>query len=161
MTTPTLPPSVIPAKIERVGIGTVVAGKGGRTTACSRRTVIVGLMLLLLIPNVLQARDTREEQRIEHLLRTVESLKGAVFIRNGTEYDAREAGRHLRQKLKLAGDRVKTAEDFIETCASRSSISGRAYTIRLADGTITETAPFFRARLRDYDEAHQPGAPLV
>jgi hypothetical protein len=89
------------------------------------------------------------------LLQTVESLKGAAFIRNGTEYDARDAGKHLRMKLKLAGDRVKTAEDFIEVCASRSSFSGEAYKIRLPDGTITETAPFFRAKLREFDDAHQ------
>ena len=111
------------------------------------------LLLLLLIPVVLRARDTNEEKRIEHLLQTVESLKGAVFIRNGTEYDARNADSHLRLKLKLAGNRVKTAEDFIEICASRSSFSGDAYKIRLPDGTTTATAPFLRAKLREFDDA--------
>jgi hypothetical protein len=72
---------------------------------------------------------------------------------SGTEYDATEAGKHLRLKLKLAGDRVKTAEDFIKICASRSSLSGDAYKIRLPDGTTVETAPFFRARLREFDDA--------
>jgi len=113
------------------------------------------LLLFLLVPGVLRAREARQEKRIEHLLQTVESLKGAVFIRNGTEYDARDAGKHLRLKLKLAGARVKTAEDFIEVCASRSSFSGDAYQIRLPDGTITETAPFFRAKLREFDDANK------
>ena len=54
-----------------------------------------------------------------------------------------------------AGKRVKAAEDFIEVCATRSSFSGTAYQIRLPDGTITEAAPFFRAKLRDYDDAHK------
>jgi len=117
--------------------------------------VTVLLLLLLLIPGVLGAKDAREEKRIEHLLQTVESLKGAAFIRNGTEYDAKDAGKHLRLKLKLASARVKTAEDFIEVCASRSSFSGDAYKIRLPDGTTTETAPFFRAKLREFDEAHK------
>src|ERR1039457_5477093 len=117
------------------------------------RTPLLLLLLLLLIPSVLWARDAREEKRIEHLLQTVESLKGAAFIRNGTEYDAKEAGKHLRLKLKLAGDRVKTAEDFIESYVSRSSFSGDAYKIRLSDGMITETAPFFRAKLREFDDA--------
>src|ERR1035438_1624607 len=117
--------------------------------------ITVLLLLLLLIPGVLGAKDVREEMRIEHLLQTVESLKGAAFIRNGTEYNAKDAGKHLRLKLKLAGARVKTAEDFIEVCASRSSFSGDAYKIRLPDGTTTETAPFFRAKLREFDEAHK------
>jgi len=119
------------------------------------RTPLVRLLLLLLIPSVLWARDAREEKRIEHLLQTVESLKGAAFIRNGTEYEAKDAGKHLRMKLKMAGDRVKTAEDFIKVCASRSSFSGAAYKIRLPDGTITETSPFFKAKLQEYDDAHK------
>ena len=118
-------------------------------------TRLVILLLLLLVPGVLRARDARQEKRIEHLLQTVESLKGAAFIRNGTEYDARDAGKHLRMKLKMAGDRVKTAEDFIEICASRSTFSGAAYQIRLPDGTIIGTAPFFRAKLREFDDAHK------
>jgi hypothetical protein len=84
---------------------------------------------LLPIPGVIGAKDAREEKRIEHLLQTVESLNGSAFIRNGTEYDATDAGKHLRLKLKLAGERVKTAEDFIKICASRSSLSGGAYKI--------------------------------
>ena len=88
------------------------------------RTPLITFLLLLIISSVLWARDPREEKRIEHLLQTVESLKGAAFIRNGTEYNAKDAGKHLRMKLAKAGDRVKTAEDFIEGCASRSSFSG-------------------------------------
>ncbi len=117
--------------------------------------VTVLLLLLLLIPGVLGAKDAREEKRIEYLLQTVEAFKGAAFIRNGSEYDAKDAGKHLRMKLKMAADRVKTAEDFIEVCASRSSFSGDAYKIRLPDGTTTETAPFFRTKLREFDEAHK------
>jgi len=118
------------------------------------------LFLLLLIPSALWARDAGEKKRIEHLLQTVELLKGGGFIRNGTEYNAKDAGKHLRAKLQLAGERVKTAEDFIELCASRSSISGDAYKIRLADGTLTEAAAFFRARLRAFDVAHKPPVQL-
>lgn len=123
------------------------------------RAPLAILSLSLLIPSGLWARDAREEKRIEHLLQAVESLKGAAFIRNGTEYKAKDAGQHLRTKLKLAGARVKTAEDFIEVCASRSSFSGAAYKIRLSDGTITETSPFFRARLREFDEATKEVSP--
>ena len=113
------------------------------------------LFLLLLSPCTLWARDAGEQKRIEHLLQSVESLKGGGFIRNGIEYNAKDAGKHLRAKLQLAAERVKTAEDFIELCASRSSISGNAYKIQLADGNITEAVTFFRARLREFDIAHK------
>src|SRR5438045_542832 len=109
---------------------------------------VLQVLLLLAIPGLLWARESREERRIEYLIQTVESLKGAAFIRNGSEYNSADASKHLRLKLKAAGDRVKTAEDFIEGCASRSSLTGEAYKIRFSNGTITETAPFFRARLK-------------
>jgi len=109
----------------------------------------------LLIPSIVWARDAREEKRIEYLLQTVKSLQGAAFIREGIEYDAKTAGKHLRKKLNKGGERVKTAEDFIEGCASRSFDTGHAYKIRLPDGTITETGPFLRAKLRDFDSTHR------
>jgi hypothetical protein len=119
------------------------------------RVSLIKVLLLILIPSVLWARDSREQARIEYLLQAVQSLNGAAFIRNGKEYYARDAGKHLLMKLNKAGERVKTAEDFIEGCASRSYLSGEAYKIRLSDGTITETAPFLRTRLREYDSVHR------
>ncbi|MBE0557375.1 MAG: DUF5329 family protein, partial [Proteobacteria bacterium] len=56
----------------------------------------------------------------------------------------------LRLKYKAAGDRVRTADDFIRLCGSRSSLSGEKYRIRFADGTITESELFFRHRLKSF-----------
>ncbi len=113
-----------------------------------RRTFVI---LLLLIPALLFARDAREQQRIDYLFASLASLKGAVFIRNGTEYDAAKARDHLQQKLNYAGDRVKTAEQFVQYCATSSSMSRKPYQIRMADGTVTDTAPFFTAKLKEFD----------
>lgn len=75
-----------------------------------------------------------EAQKIEALIQAVADLKGAVFIRNGAEHAPKEAAEHLRLKWKNAGRRVKTAPEFIQHCGSGSSLSGRPYEIRLADG---------------------------
>lgn len=111
-------------------------------------------LLLCLIPIAAQAREAKQDARIEHLISTVESYKGAVFIRNGTEYDTKAAASHLRMKLGKAGDKVKTAEDFISGIASKSSISGKAYKIRKPGGTLVDTKLYFHARLKEYDKAH-------
>jgi len=111
-------------------------------------------LLLCLIPITAHARDARQDARINHLIDSVESLKGAVFIRNGTEYDTKAAGSHLRTKLGKAGDKVKTAEDFIDGIASKSSVSGKAYQIRKPDGTVLDTRPYFYKMLKEYDKAH-------
>lgn len=89
-----------------------------------------------------------EAQKIEALIASVEQLRGAVFIRNGTEHDAGKAAGHLRRKLDYAGKRVKTAEQFIKHLATGSSMTGKPYRIRFADGQSIESAAYFRAQLR-------------
>ena len=107
------------------------------------------LVILLLLPAVhVCAGNLSEAARIQYLLASVEALEGAKFIRNGSEHDARAAADHLRLKLKAAGSKVKTAEDFIKFCASRSSMTGEPYLIRLADGTTVRSEVFFRNKLR-------------
>ena len=95
-------------------------------------------------------RPAVEEARIAALLGAVER-SGAQFIRNGTEYSAQEALHHMEQKLWWAGSRVKTAEEFIEGIASRSSISGKPYLIRLPDGRQEEAAEWLRGKLAEID----------
>ena len=95
-----------------------------------------------------------ETRRIEALITAVGRLEGATFLRNGSEHTAAEAADHLRLKWKNAGKRVRTAEDFIRYCATQSSMSGRKYRIRLADGRELDSADWFTAELRRYDAAH-------
>jgi len=109
------------------------------------------LLLLLLWPMLLFARDAREQQRIDYLMQSLSELKGAVFIRNGKEYDAKSARDHLQTKLNFAGERVKTAEHFIKYCATESSMNHQPYKVRFADGTVTETALYFAQKLKEFD----------
>ena len=99
--------------------------------------------------------DEKEKQKIERLISDVESLKDAVFIRNGTEVDAKKAAEHMRTKWKAAGSKIKTARDFIRLAASKSSISGKPYLIRFKDGHELESEKFLTERL---DKLEKPGA---
>lgn len=111
------------------------------------------LLVVLVAPaSAQQALDQSavEQQKINWLIDSVATLHDARFIRNGQAYDATRAADHLRLKLRFAGDRVKTAEDFIDYCATRSSISGRRYSIRFADGRTIDAATFLRERLAAY-----------
>jgi len=98
-----------------------------------------------------------EDARIEYLLTVVASLQDAQFIRNGKAYDSKAAVDHLRTKLRAAGSRVRTAEDFIRDCASESSISGKPYEIRFADGTVLLAADFLRQKLLEFDASRRSG----
>jgi hypothetical protein len=114
------------------------------------------LVFLLLMIGVGYGQESREGAKIQYLISSVETLNGAQFIRNGKVYDAKMAGDHLRLKLKAAGNRVKTAEEFIRRCASKSSISGQPYQIRFSDGVTMEAEVFFRNKLKALSEKTMP-----
>jgi len=78
---------------------------------------------------------------------------GVVFIRNGTEHTAAQAADHLRTKRKAAGKKIKTARDFIEQLATRSSLSGKPYLIRTGDGRETPAGSWLAERLRTLESA--------
>lgn len=99
-------------------------------------------------------RSTLEQARIDYLIASVASLHDAVFIRNGSEYDATKAAAHLRDKLDYAGAKVATASQFIDKCATASWFSNRKYTIRFHDGHMVESAVYLRGKLKEYDDAY-------
>ncbi len=88
--------------------------------------------------------------RIEGLL-AVLTVADVVFIRNGREHSGREAAEHLRSKWQRAGDRVGTAEEFIEVIGSRSSQTGEAYRVRASDGSERAAGPWLRELLAGVD----------
>lgn len=95
------------------------------------------------------AKSTTAAQEIEALIAAVENQAGAIFIRNGGEHSAAEAANHLRRKLRSAGSRIQTAEQFIEHLASKSSTTGNPYSLRLAGGKTVDAGEWFRAKLAE------------
>ena len=115
-----------------------------------KRLLIAGFVILALFSGALIAQDNIEKKKIEFLISSVENLKGAIFIRNGSEYDGKAAAEHLRMKLKNAGGYVQTADDFIRLCASKSYITGKPYMIRLSNGKTIKSEEYFREKLKEY-----------
>ena len=80
-----------------------------------------------------------ETEKIQRLIKYVRSLQGATFIRNGSEHTPAEAADHMELKLKKAGSKVRTAVQFITYCASKSSVSGKDYMVRLQSGKMVKS----------------------
>lgn len=83
----------------------------------------------------LQTTTMSEEQKITHLIQYIEK-SNVIFIRNGSEYNAADAAKHLRMKREKAGKKIKTAKEFIDYLASKSSVSGEPYKIKFPNGVI-------------------------
>lgn len=85
------------------------------------------------------------EEEIEHLLQYLDA-SDCAFIRNGKAYDSRDAVAHIRKKYAYIKSRIKTAEDFIQYAATKSSISGQAYEV-ICDNKKMATAEWLKQEL--------------
>lgn len=113
------------------------------------RRIAFALLLAWFLPAAAWAQsDPVAAREVDALIADVATLGNAVFIRNGSEYDAAKAAEHLRLKRTRAGSRLKSAEDFIRYCATASSMSGKKYRLRFADGREVDVDGYLYARLQ-------------
>ena len=104
------------------------------------------------------AKALTEPQKIEALIKSVEAMKDAKFVRNGSEYDGPAAADHMRRKLKKVADEVKTARDFVRLVGTKSETSGKPYTIRFKDGKEVDSSKFLNERLDEIEKGAAPAA---
>lgn len=88
---------------------------------------------------------------IEHLLAYVEN-SGCQFNRNGTWHDSRDASAHLAQKERYLEKRgeIARAEDFIAKAATKSSVTGRPYTVRCGSEPAVASNEWLGAALKQF-----------
>jgi hypothetical protein len=96
-------------------------------------------------------RPASENEKIEALIKHIEGLADAKFVRNGSEYDAKTAAKFLRRKWESKKEEIKTAQDFIDKVASVSSTSGKPYLIR-KDGKDTKSGEYLMEQLKKLGE---------
>ncbi len=111
--------------------------------------LVCGAFLGAIAALVVADEPKRKEQgKIDALLQLVETSEGLVFIRNGLEWPREAAIYHMRNKLKSAGDKIQTADEFIEQCATKSNKTGEVYQIKTADGKTVPSADWLRQELK-------------
>ena len=91
--------------------------------------------------------SSADKEKIEALISSIEGLKDAVFLRNGSEYDAKTAAKFLRGKWNSHTKEIGNASDFIEKAASVSSTSGKPYLIHFKDGKEVKCGDFLKEQL--------------
>ena len=118
------------------------------------RSIVLAIILSLCTAGsaLAQAKQDKEARKIDSLIRSVEELRDAKFMRNGVAYDSKAAAEHLRRKLRNAGGHCKTAKEFIALCAAKSSESGKPYEIRFADGKTMTSEAFLRQKLKELEK---------
>lgn len=109
---------------------------------------VVACILVLLGGGTDRAHAADARVEIDSLLAFVGRQQDIAFIRNGSSHTAQEAVSHLRFKRERAGSRLKTAEDFILHCATRSYLTRVPYRVKYRDGTTRKAADVLHEELR-------------
>ena len=84
------------------------------------------LFLILWAISLAAYADTQSE--IDHLLGFIET-SDCVFVRNGDKHDAAAARAHIERKYAYAKRWIHTTEEFIEYTATKSSTTGKSYSV--------------------------------
>lgn len=115
------------------------------------------VVFLLLLPCLLRAEQIDTIDKTVLYLISHVSESGLTFIRNSDRYTSDEAAEHMNNKYRHFREDIKTAEEFIELCASRSLLSGKPYIVINEQGEQVRTSEWLQAALGDY-RTRKPGA---
>jgi len=69
------------------------------------------------------------EEEISHLLLFIEKSE-CTFVRNDKQYSAANARQHIERKYNYLKKRINTTDQFIQYSATKSSMSGKPYTVQ-------------------------------
>jgi hypothetical protein len=113
------------------------------------KAVIFALVVLVQAPLAVQvhAAQMTEQEKIDALLHDIEVHNDLRFLRLGSIHSSTEAAQMLRIKLRFAGSRVKTANQFIDRIASATE-SGSTYYVIYPDGRKVASRDFLRGELK-------------
>ena len=118
----------------------------------ARPAAVALTVLFLLTPCLLSGEQIDTvDKTVLHLIDHV-AESGLTFIRNNDKYTAVEAAEHMNKKYQHFRKDINTAEDFIERCASRSLLSGKAYLVINEQNEHVRTSEWLELELADYRE---------
>ena len=108
------------------------------------------IAFFLIAATVLWPIESQADTEIEikHIIEYIENSK-CTFIRNGKEYNTKEALVHILNKYEYTKRWIKSAEDFIKYTLTKSSMSGRPYTVR-CDGREILSADWLSEELKRF-----------
>ena len=119
------------------------------------RAIAPALLLVMLLTagasSWAATPSTAARAEIDHLITYVEK-SGCKFDRNDTWHDSRDASVHLDKKERYLEERgqIATAEDFIAKAATKSSMSGKPYTVRCGSEPAVTSSEWLTAELRQF-----------
>ncbi len=92
--------------------------------------------------------DDATQTEIAHLFNYLKQ-SNCRFGRNGKGFSANEGADHINKKYHYLPKRkaIRSAENFIDQAASKSSISGKLYRVMCGESAVVDSGEWFRTEL--------------
>ena len=111
------------------------------------------VMVFILLSNSVNAEVSAEQKlEIDHLLNFVKN-SSCEINRNGKVHEGSKAASHIQKKYEYFKEDIKTTEQFIELSATKSTMSGKYYTVKCSDSKPFRTKEWLLKELRNYRES--------
>jgi hypothetical protein len=112
--------------------------------------IAAAVVFFLLVPADGQGGQADPvDQTIQYLIARV-ARSDLTFIRNSEHHTGQQASEHMQKKYEHFRSEIKTPEDFIDLCASRSLLTGKPYLVINEQGETIRTSDWLVAALREY-----------
>jgi hypothetical protein len=118
------------------------------------RLSITGLLLALNIMPAVADVPEQQKPEVEHLLSYVRASH-CIVHRNDTDHHAEKAVEHMKNKYRYFRDEIQSTEDFISYAATKSTITGRRYTVSCPGQQTIDTERWLLDELDRYRAQQQ------
>ncbi len=108
----------------------------------------VALSLVIVLWSGIVYGSSLVDGEVLHLLAYIKE-SGCTFYRNGKEYGSEEAQQHIERKYNHVKKKIATAEHFIRYAATKSSLTGKPYTV-VCDGVESPSSEWLTRELEKY-----------
>lgn len=111
--------------------------------------LFVALLFYGLASSNFAIASSHLQNEISHLINFVSS-SDCIFIRNGSEYDAKNAAKHLQKKYKHFNADINSSEKFIALSATKSTLSNKPYFVRCGNSPPITSRKWLLDELKHY-----------
>ena len=94
--------------------------------------ICASISTIFLVSNSFADVPAEQAKEVSHLIVFVKNSP-CIFNRNGAKYPGKESVEHIQRKYDYFRDDIKNTEDFIKYSASKSTMSGKYYTVICPD----------------------------
>ena len=91
-------------------------------------TIFLALLLSVISSNVMADVPEEQVKEVNHLINFVK-ISDCLLNRNGTEHPPAKSASHIEKKYNYFRNKIKSTEDFIKYSATKSTMSGKYYTV--------------------------------